>query len=131
MAVFWSKGFTATSTGDLVEAMQIGRQSMYDSFGDKRALYLEALAHYQQQSIAAHVERGACARIDGSRYPGQTAGRHSAASRHRRVGAFYRHRHAGPSDRRTRGRQAGSIAGDGTVLCGGADALLIPRGRTP
>src|SRR5260221_5887730 len=57
MSVFWSKGFTATSTSDLVEAMQIGRQSMYDSFGDKRALYLEALAHYQQQSVTAHIAR--------------------------------------------------------------------------
>ena len=57
MSVFWSKGFAATSTSDLVEAMQIGRQSMYDSFGDKRALYLEALAQYQQQSVAAHLER--------------------------------------------------------------------------
>src|SRR6266446_5672760 len=57
MSVFWSKGFTATSTSDLVEAMQIGRQSMYDSFGDKRALYLEALAQYAQQSVAAHLER--------------------------------------------------------------------------
>ena len=57
MSVFWSKGFTATSTSDLVEAMQIGRQSMYDSFGDKRALYLEALARYQQQSVTAHIGR--------------------------------------------------------------------------
>ena len=57
MSVFWSKGFTATSTSDLVEAMQIGRQSMYDSFGDKRALYLEALAQYQQQSVTAHIGR--------------------------------------------------------------------------
>ena len=57
MSVFWSKGFSATSTSDLVEAMQIGRQSMYDSFGDKRALYLEALAQYQQQSVTAHIGR--------------------------------------------------------------------------
>src|SRR5258706_9303249 len=57
MSVFWSKGFAATSTSDLVEAMQIGRQSMYDSFGDKRALYLEALAHYQQQSVTGHIGR--------------------------------------------------------------------------
>ena len=57
MSVFWSKGFTATSTSDLVEAMKIGRQSMYDSFGDKRALYLEALAQYQQQSVTAHIGR--------------------------------------------------------------------------
>src|SRR5258705_9315353 len=39
MSVFWSKGFTATSTSDLVEAMQIGRQSMYGSFGDKRSRF--------------------------------------------------------------------------------------------
>src|SRR5258706_2850665 len=57
MSVFWSKGFAATSASDLVEAMQIGRKSMYDCFGDKRALYLEALAQYQQQSVAAHIER--------------------------------------------------------------------------
>src|ERR1700737_2832919 len=57
MSVFWPKGFAATSTSDLVEAMQIGRQSMYDSFGDKRALYLEALAQYQQQSVTAHIGR--------------------------------------------------------------------------
>jgi AcrR family transcriptional regulator len=57
MSVFWSKGFAATSTSDLVEAMRIGRQSLYDTFGDKRALYLEALARYQQQSVAAHIGR--------------------------------------------------------------------------
>ncbi len=52
MAVFWQKGYAATSTSDLLEAMQIGRQSMYDTFGDKHALYLEALHHYNQTSIA-------------------------------------------------------------------------------
>jgi TetR/AcrR family transcriptional repressor of nem operon len=57
MSVFWSKGVAATSTSDLGEAMQSGRQSMYDSCGDTRALYLEALAQYQQQSVAAHIER--------------------------------------------------------------------------
>jgi AcrR family transcriptional regulator len=57
MSVFWSKGFTATSTNDLLEAMQIGRQSMYDSFGDKRTLYLEALEQYQHRSVANHIRR--------------------------------------------------------------------------
>ena len=52
MAVFWLKGYAATSTADLLEAMQIGRQSMYDTFGDKHALYLEALQHYNESSIA-------------------------------------------------------------------------------
>src|SRR6202790_4272457 len=57
MFFFWAKGFTPPPTSDLVEAMQIGRLSMYDSFGDKRALYLEALAQYQQQSVTAHIGR--------------------------------------------------------------------------
>jgi AcrR family transcriptional regulator len=57
MTVFWSKGYAATSTDDLLSAMGIGRQSMYDSFGDKRRLYLEALARYQDASVSAHIER--------------------------------------------------------------------------
>lgn len=51
MAVFWEKGYAATSTSDLLAAMGIGRQSMYDTFGDKHALYLEALAHYSDSSM--------------------------------------------------------------------------------
>ncbi len=57
MQVFWARGFAATSTDDLVQAMGIGRQSLYNAFGDKRALYLEALGAYQRRSIAGHIER--------------------------------------------------------------------------
>jgi len=57
MSVFWSKGYAATSTDDLLQAMKIGRQSMYDTFGDKRRLYVEALERYQQESIARHIKR--------------------------------------------------------------------------
>jgi AcrR family transcriptional regulator len=46
MDVFWNKGYEATSLHDLLSAMNIGRQSMYDTFGDKKQLYLAALAHY-------------------------------------------------------------------------------------
>jgi AcrR family transcriptional regulator len=57
MSVFWSKGYAATSTDDLLQAMKIGRQSMYDTFGDKRRLYVEALERYQMESVAGHVAR--------------------------------------------------------------------------
>ena len=33
---------------DLVEHLGVGRQSLYDTFGDKRALYLQALDRYQE-----------------------------------------------------------------------------------
>jgi AcrR family transcriptional regulator len=51
LEVFWKKGYAATSTSDLLEAMQIGRQSLYDTFGDKRSLYLEALQQYGEDSV--------------------------------------------------------------------------------
>jgi TetR/AcrR family transcriptional repressor of nem operon len=55
IAAFSQKGFAATSTDDLVAAMNIGRQSMYDTFGDKRALFLKALEFYSRESIGAIV----------------------------------------------------------------------------
>ena len=41
--LFSQQGFAATSTDELMRVMDIGRQSMYDTFGDKRALFLNAL----------------------------------------------------------------------------------------
>ncbi|HEY4182932.1 MAG TPA: TetR/AcrR family transcriptional regulator [Kofleriaceae bacterium] len=49
MNIFWERGYEATSMADLLEAMGIGRQSMYDTFGDKRALFIEALERYIDQ----------------------------------------------------------------------------------
>ncbi len=46
MRLFWRQGYEATSIQELVDAMAIGRQSLYDTFGDKRALYLAALDRY-------------------------------------------------------------------------------------
>src|SRR5918912_54651 len=48
MEVFWSRGYEAASVGELVKHMGINRQSLYDTFGDKHALYLQALDRYRE-----------------------------------------------------------------------------------
>ncbi|UXN75819.1 TetR/AcrR family transcriptional regulator (plasmid) [Devosia sp. A8/3-2] len=48
LEVFWTKGYEGASTDDLLKSMKIGRQSMYDTFGDKQALFLESLRCYHK-----------------------------------------------------------------------------------
>jgi len=57
LAVFWAKGYAGTSTDDLVKAMGIGRQSLYNAFGDKWQLYVESLTDYQRRSTSSHAQR--------------------------------------------------------------------------
>ena len=51
--LFWRRGYDGTGIADLEEALGIGRKSLYDTFGNKRALYLRALEHYGAAVIAA------------------------------------------------------------------------------
>lgn len=46
LEVFWRKGYANTSMQDLTDAMQISRQSLYDTFGDKHTLFLSTMQHY-------------------------------------------------------------------------------------
>jgi TetR/AcrR family transcriptional repressor of nem operon len=55
IAVFSQHGFEGTSTEALLGAMDIRRQSLYDTFGDKWQLYLEALQRYSSDSIGAQL----------------------------------------------------------------------------
>ena len=48
MDVFWRPGYENTSLEALMREMGIARQSLYDTFGDKRALYLKAMAFYRE-----------------------------------------------------------------------------------
>lgn len=48
MEVFWSRGYQAASIQHLVKNMGINRQSLYDTFGDKHALYLQTLDRYRE-----------------------------------------------------------------------------------
>ena len=53
MDLFWRQGYESTSVDQLLRAMGIARQSLYVTFGDKRALYLKALVHYRDQTNEA------------------------------------------------------------------------------
>lgn len=54
--VFRAHGFEGTSAQMLVDTMGIGRQSLYDTFGDKWGLYLAAVRLYCQKEVRAHCE---------------------------------------------------------------------------
>jgi TetR/AcrR family transcriptional regulator, transcriptional repressor for nem operon len=50
MHLFWRLGYENTSLEALMKEMGIAKQSLYDTFGDKRALYLKALTHYRDRT---------------------------------------------------------------------------------
>jgi TetR/AcrR family transcriptional regulator, transcriptional repressor for nem operon len=54
---FWSRGYEATSVRDLVEKTGITAASLYNAFGDKRAIYEKALDHYVEGSVADRIRR--------------------------------------------------------------------------
>ena len=69
IGVFREHGYEGTSARMLVDAMGIGRQSLYDTFGDKWRLYLAALKRYSIGEQQAHrAALRSCDRaIDGLR----------------------------------------------------------------
>ncbi|MEJ0058038.1 MAG: TetR/AcrR family transcriptional regulator [Bacteroidota bacterium] len=52
VCLFWHKGYNGTSMQDLVDNLDISRSSLYDTYVDKRTLYLKALAFYQETSAS-------------------------------------------------------------------------------
>lgn len=46
MRVFWKRGYEGASLTELTAAMGINRPSLYGAFGDKAALFAEAVARY-------------------------------------------------------------------------------------
>ena len=57
MQLFWAKGYGATGLTELLATMEIGRKSLYDTFGNKRALYIKALDRYSR-TVVAEILRG-------------------------------------------------------------------------
>ncbi|WP_340398392.1 TetR/AcrR family transcriptional regulator [Paenibacillus sp. FSL H8-0079] len=50
MILFWEQGYEKTSMSDLVKHMGIHRRSLYDTFGDKHSLFLQAMDRYINKS---------------------------------------------------------------------------------
>ena len=57
MKTFWQYGYEGTSIQTLLQAMGINRGSLYDTFKDKRSLFLEAITHYEATVIEAAIQQ--------------------------------------------------------------------------
>ena len=51
LALFWRKGYQASSLADLLAAMGIGRGSFYAAFTDKRSLFIECLDLFSARTL--------------------------------------------------------------------------------
>lgn len=49
MDLFWEQGYEATSVQDLVDHLGLNRSSLYNTFGGKHELFLEALDRYRRR----------------------------------------------------------------------------------
>jgi TetR/AcrR family transcriptional regulator, transcriptional repressor for nem operon len=54
--LFWQKGYSDTSAGDLVKCLSLSRSSIYNTFKDKRCLFIKALQRYRNQQSNALLE---------------------------------------------------------------------------
>lgn len=50
LELFWSQGYSGASMQDIVDTLGLSRSSLYDTFGDKRQLFIAALGQYQCQA---------------------------------------------------------------------------------
>jgi TetR/AcrR family transcriptional repressor of nem operon len=57
MQCFWAQGYEATSVKDLIERTGLTAASLYNAYGDKRAMFRTALDHYIEKSIGARLRR--------------------------------------------------------------------------
>ena len=49
--IFWTKGYDATTTEDLLQCMNLNKGSLYHTFGSKRDLFIRALDHFSNRSL--------------------------------------------------------------------------------
>lgn len=63
MYVFWERGYEGTSVSDLTAAMGIGSPSLYAAFGDKEALFREAVQRYRERFGHRPADEGSAREI--------------------------------------------------------------------
>ncbi|MET8410578.1 TetR/AcrR family transcriptional regulator [Streptomyces sp. NPDC005195] len=56
MEVFWRKGYASTTPQDLVDALGIGKGSLYNAFGSKRRLFEQALRRYRDRQASVMLQ---------------------------------------------------------------------------
>lgn len=54
---FWERGYCATSMRDLIDRTGLTSASLYNAFGDKRALFQASLDHFIDQTIYGRIQR--------------------------------------------------------------------------
>jgi TetR/AcrR family transcriptional repressor of nem operon len=54
---FWARGYESTSVKDLMEATGLTAASLYNAYGDKRAMFRTALDRYIENSIGVRIRR--------------------------------------------------------------------------
>jgi TetR/AcrR family transcriptional regulator, transcriptional repressor for nem operon len=54
---FWKHGYEGTTVRDLADAMRIGGASLYNAYGDKRALFSRSLERYANRSMRERIAR--------------------------------------------------------------------------
>jgi len=53
MILFWQKGYDTCSMDDLLSETSLSRSSFYNTFGNKRDLYVSILDYFGQLSLIA------------------------------------------------------------------------------
>jgi TetR/AcrR family transcriptional regulator, transcriptional repressor for nem operon len=51
--VFWQRGYQGVGLTELLAEMGIARQSLYDTFGNKRQLFIKTIEHYRNTRLAS------------------------------------------------------------------------------
>jgi TetR/AcrR family transcriptional repressor of nem operon len=69
MEAFWSKGYEATSMADLMAATGLHKGSIYQAFGDKHSLFVQALNRYlaEMRETERSMLKNAATPLDGLR----------------------------------------------------------------